>query len=305
MRIPEFAASGGERLIDTGTIKLTYEQFGRTTDPVVLLIMGLGTQMIAWPEAFCQRIAAEGYRVIRFDNRDIGLSQKFGHLGRPSILMGAIMARLSMRFVSPYTLSDMADDTVSLLDALNIECAHVVGASMGGMIAQHLCANFPERASSLTSIMSSSGDPTLPGPSSEIRRHMLKNPPEDENGFVQHVSRTYQLIGSPGYPTSDEDLAERVLRSYRRAYYPEGSVRQLAAIVADGSRVNMLKTIRTPTLVIHGTQDPLLPLACGEDTTRHIPDSRFTSIDGMGHDLAPGLISILSDLLLSHIRAPT
>ncbi len=297
------AGKSEERLIDVGGIALNMQEFGDSQSPALLMIMGLGMQMISWPEPLCHSLADQGYRVIRFDNRDAGLSHKFeGHRAPgPLMLLGGTKLGLPLRV--PYQLSDMASDVVNLLDALNIGAAHIVGASMGGMIGQLVAALYPERVTSLTSIMSTSGDSRLPQPRSEVLKTLMTPAANSEEQFLRNAMRTWRLIGSPAYPLDDDALRVRLLASYRRSYYPAGTARQLAAIAACGSRVNALKRIIAPTLVIHGKDDALVPVEGGMDTARHIPGSRLELIDGMGHDLPEPLWPTFVELIASHAKS--
>lgn len=278
---------------------------GDTTGrPVVLLIMGLGMQLIAWPPAMVQAIADAGFRVVRLDNRDIGLSQHFDHLGAPSLLWEGLKFRLGWRIRPPYSIEDMAADTVGVLDALNIAKAHVVGVSMGGMVAQRLAVLAPSRLLSLSSIMSSSGARGLPEASPAVTRILLSRPAgKGVQAAVDHTARLLKAIGSPGFPTPDAELREKVAAAAQRSFHPQGVVRQMVAIAADGTRAAALAKVTAPTLVVHGKADPLVPMACGQDTARRIPGARFESIEGMGHDLPPGVVERLLALLIPHFQA--
>jgi pimeloyl-ACP methyl ester carboxylesterase len=204
---------------------------------------------------------------------------------------------------APYTLDDMAHDTVGLLDALQLERAHVVGASMGGMIAQIVAAKFPRRVDSLTLFMSTSGNPRLPGPRLELQLRLVRRPPaEDRETLIRHSMQTWRLIGSPQYPPDEDILRAKVERSYDRSSYRHGLARQTLAIIASGSRVPLLRRIEAPTLVIHGAEDPLVPVAAGHDLVRHIPGARLSIIPGMGHDLPAPLLPTFSRLILQHAR---
>jgi pimeloyl-ACP methyl ester carboxylesterase len=279
------------------------EENGPAGGPPVLLVMGLGMQLIAWPEPFVAALAAEGYRVLRFDNRDIGLSAHLDHLGVPNILWESLKLRLGLPVRSPYRLEDLARDGIALLDALEIEQAHVVGVSMGGMVAQRMAIAAPQRLRTLTSIMSSSGARRLPGPTSTVQRAMLARPRgPGEDAIVDHAVKLFRLIGSPGYPIPEPELRERVASAVRRSHHPAGSLRQLTAIVADVNRADELAAVRVPTLVLHGEDDPLVPLACGADTARRIPGARLVTVPGMGHDLPTGVVERLLPPLLSHLR---
>ena len=278
---------------------------GDTTGrPLVLLIMGLGMQLIAWPPAMVQAIADAGFRVLRLDNRDIGLSQHFDHLGTPSLLWEGLKFRLGWRIRPLYSIEDMAADTLGVLDALNIARAHVVGVSMGGMVAQRLAVLAPSRLLSLSSIMSSSGARGLPEASPAVTRVLLSRPAgKGVQAAVDHTARLLKAIGSPGFPTPDAELREKVAEAARRSFHPQGVVRQMVAIAADGTRAAALAKVTAPTLVLHGRADPLVPMACGEDTARRIPGARFESIEGMGHDLPPGVVERLLAHLIPHFKA--
>lgn len=266
--------------------------------PVVLLIMGLGMQLVAWPLAMLQMLDDAGYRVIRFDNRDIGLSQHFDHLGKPNLLWTGLKHRLGWHIRPPYTLEDMAADSIGVLDALGVAKAHVVGVSMGGMIAQRVTLATPERVASLTSIMSSSGARGLPQADPRLMRILFSRPANaSRDAIVAHYVRLFKAIGSPGFPTDEADLVQRIGLSVDRNYHPAGTLRQMVAIAADATRADDLSRLSKPTLVLHGHADPLVPLAHGQDTARRIPGARFAGIEGMGHDLAQGVV----DRLMPHM----
>ena len=272
--------------------------------PVVLLIMGLGMQLIAWPPALVQALLDAGYRVIRFDNRDAGLSQKFEALGKPKMLWTGLKYRLGWRIQPPYSLQDMAADALGVLDALQIDKAHVVGVSMGGMIAQRLALLVPARVLSLSSIMSSSGARGLPEASPQVTRVLLSRPAgKGLEAAIDHSVRVFKTIGSPGFPMPGDALRDMVAAAASRSFYPVGILRQMVAVVADGSRADALAGITAPTLVLHGKADPLVPFACGEDTARRIPGARLVGIDGMGHDLPPGVVDRLLTALIPHLDA--
>jgi len=271
-------------------INLEVESFGPATGEPLLLIMGLGMQLLAWHEDFVQDLVAAGFRVIRFDNRDVGLSQSFDAEGLPHIGLESLKYLLHMAVKSPYTLADMALDCVGLLDALGLASAHICGASMGGMIAQQLAARHPERVKSLTLMMTTSGARALPGPAMKVRGALMARPPSNDHAaVVASYVRLYQLIGSPAYPNDPEVLRQRIDRIVRRSHRPQGTMRQLMAIAADGDRSALLAQIKAPTQIIHGQADPLVPVAAGHDLARKITGSRLDLIDGMGHDLPPAL----------------
>ena len=277
---------------------------GDTTGrPVVLLIMGLGMQLIAWPPAMVQALVDAGYRVVRFDNRDAGLSQHFDHLGVPSLLWEGLKFRLGWRIRPPYSVEDMAADALGVLDALQIDKAHVVGVSMGGMVAQRVAVSAPGRVLSLSSIMSSSGARGLPEAKPAVTRVLLGRPAgRGVPAAIDHTVKLLQAIGSPGFPTAAAELRTKVAAAAQRSFHPQGILRQMVAVAADGTRAAALARVTAPTLVVHGTADPLVPMACGEDTARRIPGARFESIEGMGHDLPPGVVERLLALLIPHFQ---
>lgn len=290
--------------VQANGIEIEVESFGHTQDPAIVLIMGLGGQMVLWPDDFCARLAGAGYRVVRFDNRDIGLSSKLDHLGRPPLLRNGLAHTLRLPVRAPYRLDDMALDTVGVLDALGIGHAHVVGVSMGGMIAQILAAKHAPRIASLTSIMSSSGDPALPGPRLDVRLRLMKRPARlDREGLIAHGMQTWRMIGSPGYPEAGTELRRKVARQLDRNVHPQGFVRQISAIMASGSRVPLLRQLRTPALIIHGKADPLVPVAAAYDLKKHLPHARLEIVDGMGHDLPRVLLPRIESLILDHVGA--
>ena len=273
--------------------------------PVVLLIMGLGMQLVAWPPALVQALVDAGYRVLRHDNRDIGLSQHFDQLGKPNVLWASVKLKLGFTPHAPYSVHDMALDALGVLDALNIAQAHVVGVSMGGMIAQRVALAAPDRVLSLSSIMSSSGARGLPEAKPAVIRALLRRPAGDTvPAIVDHYVKLFRVIGSPAWPVEETALRERIALGLNRSYHPVGTLRQMVAIAADtGKRALELGRIRSPTLVLHGRADPLVPYACGEDTARRIPGARMVGIDGMGHDLPPGVVERLLGHIVPHLRA--
>lgn len=284
-------------------ITIHYDDHGDPSHPVVLLVMGLGAQMTLWPMELVEALVARGFRVIRYDNRDIGLSHKFDGAKHPGILKMVIWSKLGLRIKSPYSLSDMAADGIGLLDALGIERAHVVGASMGGMIVQTMAIEHPERLLTMTSIMSTTGHRKLPQATPQAMKALTTRPKSmDEEVLVAHGMHLWRTIGSPAYPLSDERLRSDVLGAIRRSTYPQGLPRQLSAIIADGDRRERLKRVSTPTLVIHGEDDPLVPLPGGEDTAAHIPGAKLTTFPGMGHDLPLELAEPMADAIAEHAR---
>ena len=292
--MPQVSANG---------VQIHYEEHGDPGDPAMLLIMGFGAQLTLWPDELVEALASRGFRVIRYDNRDIGLSQKFDGVKAPGLVKMTLLSKLGMTPRVPYTLSDMAADGVGLLDALGIERAHVVGASMGGMIAQHVAAKYPDRCLSFTQIFSTSGNPRLPAARKEALQALVTRPrSNDEAVLVEHGIMLARTIGSPGFPAQEERLRERTLASVKRSFYPEGPTRHLSAIVADGDRSTMLREISVPTLVLHGEDDPLVPCEGGRDTAACIPAARLRTIPGWGHDLPLELVETLSDEITSHAR---
>ncbi len=267
--------------------------------PVVLLIMGLAMQLTAWPPSLIKALVDAGYRVICFDNRDIGLSQHFDSLGTPSLIWASLKYRMRMPIKPPYRLEDMAADAVGVLDALHIQRAHIVGVSMGGMIAQRVAIAAPERVASLTSIMSTSGARGLPEARPAVLKALLGKPKSsDLQDVLAYNMQLFKAIGSPGFPMAEAELKERVLVGLRRNYHPSGAVRQMLAIAADVTRARQLEKIAAPTLVLHGKADPLVPFGCGVDTAKRIAGSRLVGIEGMGHDLPPGVVQqLLANML--------
>lgn len=292
-----------ERYLDANGVRLAYDDFGNANDPAILLIMGMATQMTAWPLSFCRGLADRGFYVVRYDNRDVGLSEKMLTARIPSTLDMMLKAGINRPFKVSYKLEDMATDALELMNALNLDRAHVVGVSMGGMIGQVLTAKHSSRVSSLTSIMSSSGDPNLPRASKKVTRALLKRYLGLVKPGLKSTIAFQRLIGSPGFPQSDDELNEKVRAAFQRSFYPPGFARHMAAIMASGSRVELLKAIKTPSLVIHGRDDVLVPLACGVDTARRIPNAALKIIDGMGHNLPESLVPILTDLVADHVFA--
>jgi pimeloyl-ACP methyl ester carboxylesterase len=267
-------------------VRLEVEDHGSSQGEPLLLVMGLGMQLLGWHEDLVALLVARGFRVIRFDNRDIGLSQSFEQGGVPNLALDSLRYAFGLRVKSTYTLEDMAADAIGILDALGIASAHVCGASMGGMIAQRMAATFPQRIKSLTLMMTSSGARRLPGPTLKVRSAMIARPPSQTiEGIVEHYVRLYALIGSPAYPAPAAYLRDRFTTSVKRSYRPAGTARQMVAIAADGDRSPVLGSIRMPTRIIHGQADPLVPIAAGHDLKAKIAAAQIDVIDGMGHDL--------------------
>lgn len=282
-------------------IEIEYETQGDPAAPPLLLIMGLGAQLIRWPAPFCDALERGGHHVIRYDNRDVGLSTKMS--GKAPLVSAVLRSLLGAEPAPlPYTLADMAGDAAGLLDALGLRSAHVVGVSMGGMIGQVLCALHPDRVRSFTSIMSSSGDPRLPGPRWDVRLRMMRTAPQDDpEARVRRLAGMLQRISSPGYPRSAAELHAQASREVHRSDHPQGLLRQLGAVIGSPSRLQLLSRIKAPTLIIHGAADPLVPVAAAEDLRRRIPGSVLEIITGMGHDLPPALVPRLTGRILDHV----
>lgn len=266
-------------------IEIEYDTFGEPKDRPLILIMGLSCQLVAWPESFCEKLAAKGHFVIRFDNRDVGLSSKLDHLGVPDIFKILAAAQEGKAIESPYALSEMAADTVGLMDALNLEKAHVCGLSMGGMIAQMMAIEYPRRIISLISMQSSTGNPGLPEAEPQAMEAMVAPPPIERDAYIQHMADVYRAFagGSDKYDATLQNEISAL--SYDRSFYLMGFTRQLAAILACGSRKASLAAIKVPALVIHGSHDALLPLAHGKDTAEAIPGAKLVIIKGLGHGM--------------------
>lgn len=284
-------------LLQANGLAIEVDDQGPPNGPPIVLIMGLGMQLIAWPEALVQRLVARGFRVIRLDNRDIGLSQSFESSGTPNLVWATLRWLLHLPVQAPYSLADMARDTVGVLDALGLARAHICGASMGGMIAQHIAVIAPERVSRLTLIMTTSGARSLPQPSAKVRGALIERPsagPHDVNVEVERLARMLSIIGSPAYPAEPQALRVRLAAMVRRAWRPSGVARQIVAIAADGDRTPLLSRIAAPTHIVHGAADPLVPVAAAHDLHAHIAGSTLEIIDGMGHDLPEPLFPRLA-----------
>ncbi|MGI9246903.1 MAG: alpha/beta fold hydrolase [Steroidobacteraceae bacterium] len=290
-------------------IELAYEVLGEPDAPAVLLVMGLGMPAAMWPDAFIHGLLGRGLRVVTFDNRDCGRSSRLQGERVPNMPAAIARALLRMKVTAPYTLSHMAADAAAVLDAAQIERAHVVGVSMGGMIAQVLAAAQPQRVLTLTSIMSSSGNPRPRVALGKRRalKALLKTPPGDGTDIaavVDHLMFVFGVIGSPGYRQDEVLLRAHLERVARQGLYPAGTARQLAAILASGDRRRLLREVVAPTLVIHGADDPLVPVAAGRDTAAHIPAARLEVIPGMGHDFPPDLMTQVAARVAEHCLTP-
>jgi pimeloyl-ACP methyl ester carboxylesterase len=284
--------------ISAGNTRIEIDDQGPAAAEPLLLIMGLGMQLTAWPEPFVQTLLARGFRVIRMDNRDAGLSQGFDHLGVPNLAWAAMRYTLHLKVHAPYRLADMAADALGVLDALGLARAHVCGASLGGMVAQHLAASQPQRVASLTLMMTTSGARHLPQPSMRVRAALLSRPasaaPAD---VVAHLQRILAVIASPDFPPAPDVQQRRLHELVTRAWRPEGTARQLAAVLADGDRTPLLSRITAPTCVIHGRRDPLVPAAAGTELAACIPGAVVDLVDGMGHDLPAALFPRFADAI--------
>ena len=298
--MPEIAANG---------ISLHYESLGNESDPPLLLIMGLAVQMILWPDVFCRMLVDKGFRVIRFDNRDVGLSSHLDHFGVPNIPIeyAKFMLRLPMK--ASYLIDDMAADTAALIDALGLQRPHVVGASMGGMIAQNLAANYPDKVGSLTSIMSTTGRRSLPKPSWKTMRAIMQPPAKrgDTQGAIDRMVKVFEVIGSKTYPPDPAYLRDVCTRHIERSNYPAGGARQLMAIAASDDRTYTVRKIKAPTLVLHGDEDKLVSPVCGMETAREIVHgggkAKISIVKGMGHDFPAPLLPQIAEEIAAHCKA--
>ncbi len=290
--------------IKANGIEIEYETFGRKGDPALLLIMGLGAQLTLWPESLCEGLAAHGFHVVRYDNRDVGLSTDFDKWGVPNIMEAFMKLMKGETVATPYLLDDLANDAIGLLDALDIDRAHMVGASMGGMIAQIVAAKFPQRTRSLVSIMSTSGRRGLPMGKPEAVA-MLSAQPEGpgREQLVAHGIKLRTVIGSPGFPADPAELRALVERNVDRRYYPAGAARQYLAVMASGDRVDLLKTVKVPTLVLHGADDPLLPVDGGRDVASLVPGAKIEIFPGWGHDVPKEMVPKLVESISKFCKA--
>jgi pimeloyl-ACP methyl ester carboxylesterase len=284
-----------EQRARVGPVELVYETIGDPADPPLLLVMGLGMQLIHWDRGLCELLAERGFHVIRFDNRDAGLSTK---IGAPVPNVIRLMAGLPARV--PYLLDDMADDSLGLLDELGIERAHVAGVSMGAMIGQTMAIRQPERVLSLASMLSTTGDRRVGTPKLRVWSLMMRRAPQERDAYIRYFTRVFRMIGSPAYPVDEARMRERAAATYDRCHYPAGTARQLGAIMASGSRTAALRRLEVPTVVIHGESDPLVPLRAGRATARAIPNARLLAIPGMGHDLPEPLWPTFVDAIVTN-----
>ncbi len=291
--------------VTANDVTIEFDTFGNERDAPVLLISGLGVQMIRWSDAFCAMLADRGFRVVRFDNRDVGLSTYFDDAPAPDFIAIAEAVARGEPLDVPYTLADMADDATGLLDQLHIEKAHIVGRSMGGMIGQLVAARHPGRTLSLTAIMSGTGNPDLP-PASPAAMEALTSagpdPSQDEEGYLDHWVATAKVISSPGFPYDETAMRAQARRELKRAFHPVGFGRQLAAIVATGDLRPYLKSVTAPTLVIHGTDDILIPIESGRDIAENIAGAELMEIEGMGHDLPDAIHRQVADAIIRNAQ---
>ena len=291
-----------EAIAKVNGVELAYDTFGNPSAPPVLLVMGLGAQMIRWHEEFCKPLAAKGYWVIRFDNRDVGNSTKFDEAGVPNVLALMQAAQTGGTIAAPYTLSDMAGDAVGLLDALEIEKAHIVGASLGGMIVQTMAIEYPARIRTLTSIMSTTGEPSVSTPKPEALAVLMSVPPSDREACIEDAVKMQRILRGWKYPLDEAFVRQEAARAFDRCFHPEGTTRQLAAILASGSRREKLKSLKVPTLVIHGDADPLVPIEGGKDTAAAIPGAKLLIIEGMGHDIPVEVVPQIIQAISEHAK---
>ena len=291
--------------ITANGIEIEYETFGAATDPTVLMIMGLGGQLTMWPDKLVEDLVGGGYRVILFDNRDIGLSHHHTGEKSPSILRQIILRRIGIKLKTPYELVDMARDTLGLMDALILDEVHLVGISMGGMIGQHVASMAPDRVKSLTAIMTTTGNPKLPRPSGNVMKAMVRRGPQptSRDEIIDQSVATFGVIGTPGEDQNTNGMRDRITRSYDRSFNPAGVLRQMSAIVASGDFRKHTRSIKSPTLVVHGNADPLVPIEGGHDIAKLVRGARMEIMDGMGHDVPPRFLPQITKLMLDHFDA--
>ncbi|WP_410658756.1 alpha/beta fold hydrolase [Amycolatopsis sp. lyj-112] len=279
-------------------LELEYDTFGSPANPPLVLVMGLGAQMVTWETGFCELLAEGGFHVVRFDNRDIGLSTYLDDLPVPDL---SALAAGDLT-TAPYLLSDLASDVTGLFDALGFDRAHVVGASMGGMIVQRLAIDSPERLLSLTSIMSTTGDPSVGHPEPTALAGLTRPPAATREQAIEDSVSWFKLVGSPGHPSDDEYLRAKATRNHDRADHPAGALRQAAAVVASGDRTAKLREVRVPSLVVHGESDPLIDVSGGKATAEAIPDAELVLYPGMGHELPRQLWPAIAETITGHAR---
>ncbi|MBB1521187.1 alpha/beta fold hydrolase [Aquipseudomonas guryensis] len=306
--VPSVAASRCDvqvpvAMASVGEVRLAYQSIGRDSDPALLLLMGLGGQLIHWPDEVVARLCGQGFRVIRFDNRDVGLSTWQGQPPSANLAYGVLSYRLGLGVSAPYSLRDMAGDSLGLMDALGIQRFHILGASMGGMIAQHMADLAPQRVESLTLLMTSSGAPGLPAPQAALLELLAQREAADREAAITQQATLLAALGSPQLDSNLAGLRREAARSYDRAFNPQGVQRQILAILAEPSRVELLKRLRVPTLVVHGTADPLLPVMHGVHVAAHIKDSQLKLIPGLAHRFQSAFKEPLLAAVLPHLRA--
>ena len=294
--MPEVTANG---------IKIAYESYGDPSHPTALLIMGLGGQLTMWSDELVEDLVAGGYRVVLFDNRDIGLSHHHSGEKTPNIIRQMIARRIGIKLKAPFELRDMAQDTIGLMDALKLDQVHLVGISMGGMIGQHVASMAPERIATFTAIMTSTGNPKIPRPSGTVMKAMLRRgpPPTTREAIIDQSVATFSIIGTPGEDQNTNGMRDRITRSFDRSYNPAGVIRQMSAIIASGDFRKHTRRVKAPTLVMHGSEDPLVSPAAGKDVARNIHGSRLKIIEGMGHDVPPRFLGEITQHMLGHFDA--
>ncbi len=284
-------------------LSLAVEDTGETDRFPVLLVSGMGMQLVGWPPPFLRGLRQAGFRVIRYDHRDIGLSTPLDHLGQPSVLWNLLKQKVGFHLHPPYSLQDLAEDALALMDQLGVARAHVIGVSMGSMVAQRMALHAPDRLISLGLLMTTSGAPGLPGPTPAVLKALMA--PQAEPGSAQSRANSLaflQALASPGYPYPPQVLEDFLDECMARSDRPQAALRQSMAVVADVERHRLLGQIRTPTLVLHGREDPILPWPCGLDAAQRIPLADWHLIDGMGHDFPPGVVQILLEHLLPFLH---
>lgn len=293
--------AGNTQYAQSNGLKIAYESFGNPDNPAIVLVAGLYNQLVRWPLELCQHLVDRGYRVIRFDNRDIGLSDKFAGVRAPSYFRLLLKSFFGIPVAAPYSLEDMAADTVGLLDALEIPAAHLVGMSMGGMIGQIVAGRYPDRVLSLTSIMSTSGERGKGQASLKVSLKMLQPASKDKTPLDIAVE-IWQMLAGPAYPMTDDEIRKQVIAEHQRSSNPAGYMRQIGAIRTSPSRVALLKSIKVPTLIIHGNQDVLVPVSGGIDTAKHIAHANLVRFEGMGHTLPQALLDRFAELIVKNCK---
>lgn len=292
-------------IVTANGIEIAYETFGDASAPPVLMIMGLGGQLTMWSDELVEDLVAGGYRVVLFDNRDIGLSHQHTGEKSPNIIRQIVLRRIGIKLKTPYALMDMARDTIGLMDALKLNTAHLVGISMGGMIAQHVASLVPDRINSLTAIMTTTGNPKLPRPSGDIMKAMVRRGPQPttRDEIIDLSVATFGVIGTPGEDQNTNGMRDRITRSYDRNHNPAGVPRQMSAIVSAGDFRKYTRSIKAPTLVLHGNKDPLVPIEGGRDIAKLVHGARMEVLDGMGHDVPPRFLPEITKHMLAHFGA--